>query len=84
MKRQAVTSVAACELNMATRGQQLISSQGQLKAFWPNFRRSMRRGSVVPARQHIGRFVQDYVFRFNHTGSPAAMLRHLLKTLDPL
>lgn len=84
MKRQGVASIAACELSMASRGQQLISSQARLKAFWPNFRRSMRRGSVVPARQHIRRFVHDYVFRFNHTGAPAAMLRHLLQSLDPL
>jgi hypothetical protein len=84
MKRQGVGSVAACELSMASRGQQLISSQARLKAFWPNFRRSMRRGSVVPARHHLSRFVQDYVFRFNHTGAHAAMFRHLLQSLDPL
>ena len=83
MKRQGVPRVAACELSMASRGRQLIASQARLKAFWPYFRRSMRRGSVVPARQHMGRFVQDYVFRFNHTGSPAAMLRHVLESLDP-
>ena len=84
MKRQGVASIAACELSMASRGQRLISSQARLKAFWPNFRRSMRRGSLVPARQHMRRFVQDYVFRFNHTGAHDAMLRHLLQSLDPL
>ena len=84
MKRQGVASVSACELSMASRGQQLIASQARLKAFWPLFRRSMRRGSVVPARHHIDRYVHDYVFRYNHTGSPTAMLGPLLRSLGPV
>ena len=84
MKRQGVASVSACELSMASRGQQLVSSHARMRAFWPLFRRSMRRGSVVPARHHIGRFVHDYVFRYNHTGSPATMLGHLIQSLGPV
>lgn len=84
MRNENLLPATACELTMASRGSQLVKARGRLDAFWPIFKRSMRAGSIVPRRDHVSRYVSDYVYRYNHRGDAGAMLRGLLQSIDPL
>ena len=63
---------------MASQRMALVQADGRLSAFWPFFKRSLGRGSIVASMQHIHRYVSEYVFRYNYSGREGLMFRQTL------
>lgn len=82
--REDFLPTSSCEWTMACSDGPIVAARERLSAFWPFFKRSMRRGSIVPKRDHLSRYISDYVFRFNHAGRKSLMLRRVLQSLEPL